>query len=178
MPVSINRKITVLFSAPRLTGPCRHAGPAMILMYDEQSSTSPRPPKRARPCLPGLVMSSAVTASACLCTDLLTGCRRFLERQIQRPLPRSRISPERPSEFSGHPSRPKEASRRAIPEASAFPLLIGNSGRDDAALEGSENSFRRRWGYVKRPLDLEFILTVEIIIKAASEDAAFFFAER
>jgi len=59
------------FSAPRFTGPCRHAGLVLLTKLIEQSSTSPRPSQRARPCLPGSVMSPAVTASACLCTDLL-----------------------------------------------------------------------------------------------------------
>ena len=70
-PSQVGRVAMLLFSAPRLTGPRRHALPVLIPDFFRHRSTSPRPNGRARPCLPVFVVALAVAASACECADLL-----------------------------------------------------------------------------------------------------------
>ena len=59
------------FSAPRLTGPRRHALPVLIPGFFRHRSSSPRRHGGVRPCLPVFVVALAVAASACVCANLL-----------------------------------------------------------------------------------------------------------
>ena len=104
----------LFFSAPRLTGPRRHALPVLIPGRFKHRSSSPRP---AWP-------DSAV--SACRCGDIGCCCFRMLvrkpvhgmqgpwERQKFEALFKLRTSLERTYAFLGYPSWPKAASRRAM----------------------------------------------------------------
>ncbi len=114
-PSQVGRVCTAMtFSAPRLTGPRRHALPVLIPGLFRHRSSSPRPAQ------PGSAVSACLrggTGYYCFRMRVrgpVHGMQGPWERQKLEALPKPRTSLERTYAFLGHPSWPKAASRRAM----------------------------------------------------------------
>jgi len=108
------RGAALLFSAPRLTGPRRHALPFLMLSFFRHRCTSPSPAQQGSAVSPRLRGGTGRCCFRVLVREPVNGMQGPWEKQTLEALPKLRTSLERTYSFLGHPSRPKAASRRAM----------------------------------------------------------------